>query len=380
MIVATYASLRTARVTLGDAEMRSKYDEQERVKAREYAEDVDDDNTYLGAAKRKVFGVIYYGIYGGIVAWTIVAVVACLVYVACKALASIPNAPPLFGRCADRCGSVLMWINPGWSTVCTLAFCAPSTVLAAMLSAFAVFLFLFSLLAKTPVVVQRGLCALIIAAVLAWLVPALKNVLTRPREHVRRLMQGLRGLGREAWAVGKVLLPGAVIGLGYSQIEAELETHLLTALAGGIVIVLAVKPLRSRAFRYLGQALADTGVTQPPSEAPRILEALQRLSTLPVERYVPINVLDDTQVKAKLERAGFSRRDGAATPSRAELEAAYDDAFGACTVCFAQFEAGDECVRLLCGHVFHRDCVVRWVNTRTESGRVPTCPQCTCDM
>ena len=56
MIVATYASLRTARVTLGDAEMRSKYDEQERVKAREYAEDVDDDNTYLGAAKRKVFG------------------------------------------------------------------------------------------------------------------------------------------------------------------------------------------------------------------------------------------------------------------------------------------------------------------------------------
>ena len=115
MIVATYASLRTARVTLGDAEMRSKYDEQERVKAREYAEDVDDDNTYLGAAKRKVFGVIYYGIYGGIVAWTVIAVVACLAYVACKALASIPNAPPLFGRCADRCGSVILWLNPGWS-------------------------------------------------------------------------------------------------------------------------------------------------------------------------------------------------------------------------------------------------------------------------
>ena len=145
-IVATYASLRTARVTLGDAEMRTKYDEQERVKAREYAEDVDDDNTYLGAAKRKVFGVIYYGIYGGIVVWTIVAVIACLAYVACKALASIPNAPPLFGRCADRCGSVILWLNPGWSTVCTLAFCAPSTVLAAMLSAFAVFLFLFSLI------------------------------------------------------------------------------------------------------------------------------------------------------------------------------------------------------------------------------------------
>ena len=109
MIVATYASLRAARVTLGDADMRSKYDEQERIKAREYAEDVDDDNTYLGAAKRKVFGVIYYGIYGGIVAWTIVAVVACLIYVTSRALASIPNAPPLFGRCADRCGSVLMW-------------------------------------------------------------------------------------------------------------------------------------------------------------------------------------------------------------------------------------------------------------------------------
>ncbi len=67
-------------------------------------------------------------------------------------------------------------------------------------------------------------------------VPAVKNVLTRPREHVRRLIRGLRGLGREAWGVGKVLVPGAVIGLGYSQIEAELETHLLTALAGGVVV------------------------------------------------------------------------------------------------------------------------------------------------
>ena len=184
MIVATYASLRTARVTLGDAEMRSKYDEQERVKAREYAEDVDDDNTYLGAAKRKVFGVIYYGVYGGIVAWTVIAVVACLAYVACKALASIPNAPPLFGRCADRCGSVILWLNPGWSTVCTLAFCAPSTVLAAMLSAFAVFLFLFSLLAKTPVVIQRGLCALIIAALLAWLVSACVEINQCSRRHI----------------------------------------------------------------------------------------------------------------------------------------------------------------------------------------------------
>ena len=128
------------------------------------------------------------------------------------------------------------------------------------------------------------------------------------------------------------MVPGAALGLVYSSFEAELETHLLTALAGGAVVVLLIKPLRSRAFRYLGQALADTGVTQPPTEAPRILEALQRLATLPVERYVPINVLDDAQVKAKLERAGFSRRDGAATPSRAELEAAYDDAFGACTV------------------------------------------------
>ena len=189
-------------------------------------------------------------------------------------------------------------------------------------------------------------------ALLAWLVPALKDVLSHAHGNtLRRLMNGLRGLGREAWGVGKVLVPGAALDLAIRCLRSELETHLLTALAGGIVIVLAVKPLRSRAFRYLGQALADTGVTTAPSEAPRILEALQRLATLPVERYVPINVLDDAQVKAKLERAGFSRRDGAATPSRAELEAAYDDAFGACTVCFAQFEAGDECVRLLCGRL-----------------------------
>ena len=106
------------------------------------------------------------------------------------------------------------------------------------------------------------------------------------------------------------------------------------------MVVLAVKPLRSRAFRYLGQALADTGVTQPPTEAPRILEALQRLSTLPVERYVPDQRHGRRASQGQARTAGFSRRDGAATPS-AELEAAYDDAFGACTVCFAQFEAGD---------------------------------------
>ena len=58
-----------ARGGLGDAEMRVSMMSRN-VKAREYAEDVDDDNTYLGAAKRKSFGIIYYGIYGGIVAWT----------------------------------------------------------------------------------------------------------------------------------------------------------------------------------------------------------------------------------------------------------------------------------------------------------------------
>ena len=80
--------------------------------------------------------------------------------------------------------------------MCTLAFCAPSTVLAAMLSAFAVFLFLFSLLAKTPVVIQRGLCALIIAALLAWLVPACVEV-NRHRHAIeqasRRWREGRRG-------------------------------------------------------------------------------------------------------------------------------------------------------------------------------------------
>ena len=90
-------------------------------------------------------------------------------------------------------------------------------------------------------------------------VPAVKNVLTRPREHVRRLIRGLRGLGREAWGVGKVLVPGVALGFVYSMFEVELETHLLTALAGGVVVIMAVKPLRSRAFRYLGQALADPG-------------------------------------------------------------------------------------------------------------------------
>ena len=380
MAVATYNSLRAARVLLGDDELRSKYDAEERIKAREYALDVDDDGTRMAYIKRKVFGFMGVALYGGIMAWTVVVILACLVYAVARALSTIPRAPAVCRRIATLCTTVLHYLNPGWSTVGTLAICAPGTAATAVLGACAVFLFLFSLVAQTPVWVQRGLCTLLIAIVLAWLVPALKGVLARPRQATRRLWAWVRGVAGGAGDLVKTIVPWVLWSGALSLVSSQLETHLLTIMAGSVALILAIRPLRSRAFRYLGQALADQGVTSQPRDAPKILEALQRLASLPLELFVPVALLDDLQVKAKLDAAGFSRRDDAATPSRAELEGAYDNAFGACTVCFAAFEAGDECVRLLCGHVVHRDCVVRWTNTRTESGRVPTCPQCTCEM
>ena len=82
-------------------------------------------------------------------------------YVACKALASIPNAPPLFRRCLTA--GALLWIN-------RVEYGVHARVLRAEYGprgdavGFCGILVPLRLLAKTPVVIQRGLCALIIAA------------------------------------------------------------------------------------------------------------------------------------------------------------------------------------------------------------------------
>merc|ERR1711907_184795 len=43
---------------------------------------------------------------------------------------------------------------------------------------------------------------------------------------------------------------------------------------------------------------------------------------------------------------------------------------GSCTVCLAEFEAGDEVLEMPCKHVFHKNCLLPWLNKK------PSCPLC----
>ena len=43
---------------------------------------------------------------------------------------------------------------------------------------------------------------------------------------------------------------------------------------------------------------------------------------------------------------------------------------GQCSVCLMQYEIGEECYCLECGHLFHVDCLIDWLKVQS------TCPLC----
>lgn len=52
---------------------------------------------------------------------------------------------------------------------------------------------------------------------------------------------------------------------------------------------------------------------------------------------------------------------------------------GECAICMELFASSPErVVRLGCGHLYHRDCIVRWLSSPTQSGLAPflQCPLC----
>jgi len=79
----------------------------------------------------------------------------------------------------------------------------------------------------------------------------------------------------------------------------------------------------------------------------------------------------------RLEAAGFARRPDAAPATRAELVAAYEEAYGSCSVCFDHFSDGDATKRIdPCAHVFHERCLGEWMVACAAQTKVPTCPYC----
>ena len=47
-----------------------------------------------------------------------------------------------------------------------------------------------------------------------------------------------------------------------------------------------------------------------------------------------------------------------------------DEATKECCICFSEFSVGDEVSRLPCGHIFHKECIAKWLRKKC------TCPQC----
>ena len=41
-----------------------------------------------------------------------------------------------------------------------------------------------------------------------------------------------------------------------------------------------------------------------------------------------------------------------------------------CIVCYCDFEDGEKCIQLHCKHLFHPDCIIKWLEKN------PLCPVC----
>ena len=93
----------------------------------------------------------------------------------------------------------------------------------------------------------------------------------------------------------------------YLFASSMLEDHLLPALLGGGLLVLAAPPLRRRALAALADALADARLAPRPQDAPACDRVLRKVAALPVELFQEAEALSDGEMAAKLEQAGFVR-------------------------------------------------------------------------
>jgi hypothetical protein len=54
-----------------------------------------------------------------------------------------------------------------------------------------------------------------------------------------------------------------------------------------------------------------------------------------------------------------------------EMNESVDDSQLECVICLDEYEIGEKLLILPCGHIFHSECIVRWLTERS-----PTCPLC----
>ena len=78
-----------------------------------------------------------------------------------------------------------------------------------------------------------------------------------------------------------------------------------------------------------------------------------------------------TASKADIEKSGLKIVDGRDIEGLGEKGEVHQNTVERCLVCLGDYEEGEECRVLQCRHVFHRECVDRWLEQGANS-----CPAC----
>ena len=228
LAVLQYNSLRVARIVLGDEDSRREYD---------------------AVADQTWYSYVALAFHEGIYLWSFVGICVSTVYVVAYVSSRIQRAPTCFRRCATFCGCVLREYEY-WTLrriIPVIVRCGRATTRQAIAQAIAPFL-LFKRITEAPPLVQQSLFTVVVAVLLAWLVPLLKRVLSSPLNTMKTCM---RCLGGAVWNIAKIVVSWVV----WSYVCFLANAHPYIALPACVLVIIVAL--------YLGYTVVITNVGFP---------------------------------------------------------------------------------------------------------------------
>ena len=228
LAVLQYNSLRVARIVLGDEDSRREYD---------------------AVADQTWYSYVALAFHEGIYLWSFVGICVSTVYVVAYVSSRIQRAPTCFRRCETFCACVLREYEY-WTLrriIPVIVRCGRATTRQAIAQAIAPFL-LFKRITEAPPLVQQSLFTVVVAVLLAWLVPLLKRVLSSPLNTMKTCM---RCLGGAVWTIAKIIVSWVVWSYGVFLFNA----HPYIALPACVLVIIVAL--------YLGYTVVITNVGLP---------------------------------------------------------------------------------------------------------------------
>ena len=229
LAVLQYNSLRVARIVLGDEDWRREYD---------------------AVADQTWYSYVALAFHEGIYLWSFVGICVSTVYVVAYITSMIQRAPTCFRRCATFCACVLREYEY-WTLrriIPVIVKCGRATTGQAIAQAIDPFYFLHDKIKTAPPLVQQSLFTVVVAVLLAWLVPLLKLVLSSPLNTMKTCM---RCLGGAVWGIAKIVVSWVVWSYGVFLFNA----HPYIAMPGCVLVVVVAL--------YLGYTVVITNVGFP---------------------------------------------------------------------------------------------------------------------